>query len=111
MLAARFNHFGKDQFAFYFEQDSVGDYFDEKAQSLQRAFLKAPLKYNRISSHFTNSRYHPVLKYHRPHHGVDYAAPAGTPVYAIGQGVVTKKGYQGGGAGNYLYIKIGRAHV
>ncbi|MDP3463712.1 MAG: peptidoglycan DD-metalloendopeptidase family protein [Bacteroidales bacterium] len=105
VLAARFNHFGKDQFAFYFEQDSVGDYFDEKAQSLQRAFLKAPLKYNRISSHFTNSRYHPVLKYHRPHHGVDYAAPAGTPVYAIGQGVVTKKGYQGGGAGNYLYIK------
>lgn len=105
ILAARFNHYGKDQFAFYFEQDSMGDYFDEKGQSLQRAFLKAPLKYSRISSHFSNSRYHPVLKYHRPHHGVDYAAPAGTPVYAIGQGVVTKKGYQGGGAGNYLYIK------
>jgi murein DD-endopeptidase MepM/ murein hydrolase activator NlpD len=105
ILAARFNHYGKDQFAFYFEQDSMGDYFDEKGQSLQRAFLKAPLKYSRISSHFSNSRYHPVLKYHRPHHGVDYAAPVGTPVYAIGQGVVTKKGYQGGGAGNYLYIK------
>ncbi len=105
ILAARFNHYGKDQFAFYFEQDSMGDYFDEKGQSLQRAFLKAPLKYSRISSHFSNSRFHPVLKYHRPHHGVDYAAPVGTPVYAIGQGVVTRKGYQGGGAGNYLYIK------
>jgi murein DD-endopeptidase MepM/ murein hydrolase activator NlpD len=105
VLAARFNHYGKDQFAFYFEQDSMGDYFDEKGQSLQRAFLKAPLKFSRISSHFSKSRYHPVLKYHRPHHGVDYAAPSGTPVYAIGQGVVTRKGYQGGGAGNYLYIK------
>lgn len=105
ILAARFNHYGKDQFAFYFEQNGEGDYFDEKGQSLQRAFLKAPLKFSRISSHFTNSRYHPILKYSRPHHGVDYAAPTGTPVYAIGQGVITRKGYQGGGAGNYLYIK------
>ena len=46
-----------------------------------------------------------MLKYTRPHHGVDYAAPAGTPVYAIGQGTVTRKGFQGGGAGNFLYIK------
>lgn len=105
ILSARFNHYGKDQFAFYFEQEGEGDYFDEKGQSLQRAFLKAPLKYSRISSHFTNSRYHPILKYSRPHHGVDYAAPTGTPVYAIGQGVVSRKGYQGGGAGNFLYIK------
>jgi len=105
IISARFNHYGKDQFAFYFEQDGEGDYFDEKGQSLQRAFLKAPLKFSRISSHFTNSRYHPILKYSRPHHGVDYAAPAGTPVYAIGQGVITRKGYQGGGAGNFLYIK------
>jgi len=81
------------------------DYFDEKGQSLRRAFLKAPLKYSRISSHFSHGRYHPILKYTRPHHGVDYAAPAGTPVYSIGQGVVTRKGFQGGGAGNFLYIK------
>lgn len=105
ILSARFNHYGKDQFAFYFEQNGEGDYFDENGQSLQRAFLKAPLKFSRISSHFTNSRYHPILKYSRPHHGVDYAAPVGTPVYAIGQGVITRKGFQGGGAGNYLYIK------
>ena len=105
ILSARFNHNSKDHFAFYFEQDGEGDYFDEAGQSLQRAFLKAPLKYSRISSHFSHSRYHPVLKYARPHHGVDYAAPAGTPVYAIGHGTVSRKGFQGGGAGNFLYIK------
>jgi murein DD-endopeptidase MepM/ murein hydrolase activator NlpD len=70
-----------------------------------RTFLKAPLKYSRISSGFSHSRYHPILKYHRPHHGVDYAAPEGTPIYAIGDGVVTRRGFQAGGAGNYLYIK------
>lgn len=105
VLAARFEHYNNDQFAFYFEQDSVGDYFDEKGQSLMRTFLKAPLKYNRISSGFSNARYHPVLKIYRPHHGVDYAAPSGTPVFAIGDGLVTRKGYQKGGGGNYLYIK------
>jgi murein DD-endopeptidase MepM/ murein hydrolase activator NlpD len=67
--------------------------------------LKAPLKYSRISSTFTNSRYHPVLKISRPHHGVDYAAPSGTPVFSIGEGTVVKKGFQAGGGGNYLYIK------
>jgi murein DD-endopeptidase MepM/ murein hydrolase activator NlpD len=105
ILASRFQHRNKDLFAFYFEQDSVGDYFDENGQSLMRTFLKAPLKYSRISSGFSNARYHPVLKRYRPHHGVDYAAPLGTPVYAIGDGVITKKGYQKGGGGNYLYIK------
>jgi len=105
ILASRFQHHDKDMFAFYFEQDSVGDYFDENGQSLMRTFLKAPLKYSRISSGFSNARFHPVLKIYRPHHGVDYAAPSGTPVYAIGDGVVTRKGYQKGGGGNYLYIK------
>lgn len=103
--ASRFMNYGKDQYAFYFEQDSVGDYFDEAGQSLMRTFLKAPLKYSRISSGFSNARFHPVLKIYRPHHGVDYAAPSGTPVYAIGEGVVTRKGYQKGGGGNYMYIK------
>ena len=72
---------------------------------MRKAFLKAPLNYRRISSTFSNSRYHPVLKIYRPHHGVDYAAPAGTPVSSIGDGVVIKKAYQAGGAGYYLKIK------
>ena len=104
--AALFKHGGKNYYAFYFQQDSTkkGEYFDETGQSLRREFLKAPLNYSRISSKFSNSRYHPVLKIYRPHHGVDYAAPAGTPVYSIGNGKVVEKGYQKGG-GNYLKIK------
>jgi len=74
-------HGGDSLYAFYFVQNDKGDYFDEKGSSLQRTFLKAPLRYTRISSRFSNSRMHPVLKIRRPHHGVDYAAPEGTPVF------------------------------
>lgn len=105
ILSANFNHYGKDHFAFQFTQDSIRDFFDENGLNLMRAFLKAPLKFSRISSTFTNSRYHPVLKISRPHHGVDYAAPSGTPVFSIGEGTVVKKGFQAGGGGNYLYIR------
>jgi murein DD-endopeptidase MepM/ murein hydrolase activator NlpD len=80
-------------------------YYNEKGNSLEGAFLKAPLDYYRISSRFTNSRYHPVLKRYRAHHGVDYAAPTGTPVYAIGSGKVIDKGFQANGGGNYVKIR------
>lgn len=105
IYACDFQHMGDDYYAFLFDQDSTESYYDELGKSLKKAFLKAPLKYSRISSRFTNSRYHPVLKIRRPHHGVDYAAPTGTPVHSIGDGVVTRKGYQKMGGGNYLYIK------
>jgi len=103
--AALFNHQNKDFYAIYFVQDERGSYFDDKGGSLRRAFLKAPLKFRRISSRYTNRRYHPVLKIYRPHHGVDYAAAEGTPVHSVGDGVVLKKGYQKNGAGNYIKIK------
>lgn len=103
--AASFNHGNKNMYAFYFEQHGKGDYFDEEGNSLQRTFLKAPLRYSRISSGYSNSRLHPVLKIRRPHHGVDYAAPAGTPVYTVGDGVILQKGYQKGGGGNYIKVK------
>lgn len=92
-------------YAFYFEQNGKGDYFDENGNSLERTFLKAPLKYRRISSRFSNRRWHPILKIYRPHHGVDYVAAEGTPVHALGDGVISKKGYQRNGAGNYLKIR------
>ncbi len=101
---ALFNHMGQDCFSIPFEQDGFTQYFDENGKSTRKAFLKAPLRYSRISSHFSNGRRHPILKIVRPHHGVDYAAPAGTPVQTIGDGVVVKKGYSGG-AGNMITIK------
>lgn len=104
IVSARFTHGGKDNFAFRFVQDETADYFDDKGQSLRRAFLKAPLKFSRISSKFSNSRLHPVLRIRRPHHGVDYAAPKGTPVHTIGSGTVIDVRYAGG-AGRMVKIK------
>lgn len=99
-----FNHMGNPYYAIPFEQDSVVSFYDEEGLSLRKAFLKAPLRFSRISSRFSNSRMHPVLRIRRPHHGVDYAAPVGTPVVSIGDGIVVKKAYSGG-AGNMVKIK------
>jgi murein DD-endopeptidase MepM/ murein hydrolase activator NlpD len=94
--AASFDHAGRELYAIPFMQDSVETYFDEEGNSLRRAFLKAPLRFSRISSRFSGSRLHPILKIRRPHYGVDYAAPYGTPVYSIGDGLVIMAGYQSG---------------
>lgn len=106
VLAANFITGNKNHFAFYYTyREDRGEYFDENGQSLRRAFLKAPLKYNRISSHFSNARRHPVTKVVRPHHGVDYAAPSGTPVHSVGDGTVIGKGWDSKGGGNFVRIK------
>lgn len=96
--SALFNHRNKDFYAISFEQDSVESFFDSTGGSLRRAFLKAPLRYSRISSGFSYNRFHPVLKIYRPHTGIDYAAPTGTPVHTVGDGVIIVKKYtrQGG---------------
>ena len=71
---------------------------------MNKGFLKAPLKFSRISSHFNMSRLHPILRRVRPHLGTDYAAPYGTPILAVGNGVVIEAGFKGGN-GNYVKIK------
>ena len=103
--AASFRTSDSLYYAIPFVQEGEELYYNEKGNSLEGAFLKAPLDYYRISSRFTNSRYHPVLKRYRAHHGVDYAAPTGTPVYAIGSGKVIDKGFQANGGGNYVKIR------
>ena len=97
IYAAHFYHGRRWQDAYWFENEDIRGYFDGDGNSLRKAFLKAPLNYKRISSHFSYARKHPVLKIVRPHTGVDYAAPTGTPVVSIGDGVVIEKGYKGGG--------------
>lgn len=94
--AALFEHAGKAIYAIPFIQDSTMAFFDSTGASLRKAFLKAPLRYSRISSRFSGGRMHPILKIVRPHHGVDYAAPIGTPVVSIGDGRVTSTTFQGG---------------
>ena len=84
---------------------TLGTYWDKGGESLKRMFLKAPLKYNRISSGFSYARVHPVTGKVKAHTAVDYAAPTGTPVHALGDGVITKLGWDAGGGGNRIRIK------
>ena len=92
--------------AIRFDQGDGGNkYWNEKGESLRKAFLKAPLRYNRISSRFTYHRKHPITGKVRPHTAVDYAAPTGTPVHSIGDGTVTLCGWDGSGGGNRIRIK------
>ncbi len=105
IYSASFTQGGTDFYAIRFTQEDGDGFFDQKGNSLRKAFLKAPLKFSHISSRFSNNRMHPVLRIVRPHHGVDYAAATGTPVHSIGDGVVIQKSYQPAGGGNYLKIK------
>lgn len=102
---AVFSRNGKDFHALYFDQQDGGNkYWNEKGESMRKAFLKAPLRFTRISSGFSYHRRHPVYGTVRPHTAVDYAAPTGTPVMSIGDGTVISKGW-GGGGGNTVKIR------
>jgi murein DD-endopeptidase MepM/ murein hydrolase activator NlpD len=79
-------------------------YYNEKGISLRKAFLKAPLRFNRISSKFSRARMHPILGGLRPHYGVDYAAPVGTPIWAVADGTVTSCGWNSG-FGNQVILR------
>lgn len=102
---AVFTHGGEDFCSVMFDQKDGGNlYWNEKGESMRKAFLKAPLQYSRISSGFSYSRRHPITRKVQPHTGVDYAAPKGTPVMSIGDGVVTSMKYEGAG-GNVVRIR------
>ncbi len=102
--AGYMKHIGEDFWAIPFERKEQMDFYELDGASLRKTFLKAPLRYNRISSRFTDSRMHPVLKYRRPHRAVDYSAPTGTPIRTIGDGVIRLRKY-GSGAGYYIKVK------
>jgi murein DD-endopeptidase MepM/ murein hydrolase activator NlpD len=96
IYGAQFNRTGSSITAIPFIQDGKESFFDIAGNSLRKAFLKAPLQFSRISSHFSSARMHPILRIVRPHYGVDYAAPVGTPVRAIGDGRITSATNEGG---------------
>ncbi|QOR76835.1 MAG: peptidoglycan DD-metalloendopeptidase family protein [Thermoflavifilum sp.] len=106
ILSAEFYHGGEKFFAFYYQQDSTGkgDYYDENGKSLRKAFLKAPLKYFRITSRYSLNRFHPIQHVWKAHLGTDYAAPEGTPILATGDGVVIASTYSRFN-GNYVKIR------
>lgn len=104
ILAANFNNYGDNNYAFLYDQGDGDDYFNEDAESLRRAFLKSPLKFGRLTSAYTKRRFHPVQKRYKAHLGTDYAAPTGTPILAVGSGVVTHAQYSKYN-GNYVKIR------
>ena len=103
IYGAQFVWTGDTITAIPFIQDGRETFFDVDGNSLRKAFLKAPLRFSRISSRYSSSRLHPILRIRRPHYGVDYAAPIGTPVQAIGDGRVTFAGTENG-AGRIVKI-------
>lgn len=110
VLAAQLEHRGKLFRAYYFSQGETEGFFTEEGESVQRALLKAPFEYDhRISSPFSKNRMHPILNRRRPHNGVDYAAPYGTPVLSTGDGVVTEARYRGA-SGNIVQVKHNRTY-
>ena len=101
--AALFYHRGDSFYAFPYQKGKDDGYFDEAGQNLKKAFLKAPLKYSRISSRYTKRRFHPVQKRWKAHLGTDYAAPRGTPIRTVGDGKIIAASYT---RGNGRYVKV-----
>lgn len=105
VIAAEFEHKSNSFDAYFFETEDRAGYFDSNGKGVQKALLKAPFTFSqRISSNFSHSRFHPVLKRRTPHYGVDYAAPLGTPVISVGDGEVIESRYRGPN-GNIVKIK------
>jgi murein DD-endopeptidase MepM/ murein hydrolase activator NlpD len=97
VLGVAYDNRGRRLEAYRFADEREAGYYDGEGRPLQKLFLRSPLKFSRVTSRFTNRRFHPILKTYRPHYGVDYGAPSGTPVRVTANGVVTFAGWDGGG--------------
>ena len=104
LKGAYFNNMGNEFYSIYFDSPQYAGFYDEVGLPMKKAFLKAPVQYSRISSRFSLRRFHPVLKRYKGHFGTDFAAPCGTPIMAVAEGVVTKASRTSGN-GNYIKIK------
>ncbi|TVR82815.1 MAG: peptidase M23 [Saprospirales bacterium] len=108
LLAANYIDRNGDNYAIYFENENYSGFYDLEGRPMKRAFLRAPVRYTRISSRFNPRRLHPVLQRIRPHLGTDYAAPHGTEIFSVADGVVTAASYT---SGNGNYVRIRHDHV
>ncbi len=99
-----FHHFGSDYYAIPFNQGDGLDYFDDRGKSLRKALLKYPIEFTRISSRYTGRRFHPVQKIFKAHLGTDFAAPTGTPIRSVGDGIVEEAQYKSNN-GNYVKVR------
>ncbi|MDD3497916.1 MAG: peptidoglycan DD-metalloendopeptidase family protein [Candidatus Moranbacteria bacterium] len=104
ILAAKFINEGTAYYAYHFDNDGNGGYYDEEGRVLERQFLKAPLSYRRITSGFTGARLHPITRTVSAHYQIDYAAPVGTPVVSTARGTIMSAGWEGGW-GNMVRIR------
>lgn len=99
-----FEHYNSPYYAFPFDQGNGLDYFDDEGKSLRKALLKYPIEFTRISSRYSGKRFHPVQKVYKAHLGTDFAAPTGTPIRSVGDGIVQEAQYKSNN-GNYVKIK------
>jgi murein DD-endopeptidase MepM/ murein hydrolase activator NlpD len=111
ILAAGYLGSGQEHTAIYYEpEEGRGGYYRPDGSSVERTFLQVPLRYTRISSSYSGARRHPILKITRPHHGIDYAAPVGTPVWSVADGEVIHRA-RAGGFGNLVKIRHAKGYV
>ena len=104
IIGIYFQHFGHDYYAYPYDQGEGLDYFDEEGKSLRKALLKYPIEFTRISSRYNLNRFHPVQKRWKAHLGTDFAAPKGTPIRSVGDGLVEEAQYKSNN-GNYVKVR------